>query len=240
MTHLTPSPDPRIADTPPRDVLLNSHPPVPDAAVPPETDGDPALARGGARETVAAYRAPHDPSLMMVARIIAFSLAALEFARPVDARRSGDPADPAPARQRQRVEPSAERAERALAEAPCAAAEPPKPIDEAAILADVAAAQARAAAARASLQDPRAPAGAATGTNPAADICPDNHARAAEPQHLGRRHGRRRRRIRRRGRDLPPAERRTQRCARRSSAPPPTTCSVAPRCRRHSRATSPA
>jgi hypothetical protein len=117
------------------------------------TDGDLALARAAAWETVAAYRAQHHASLVKVARAIAFGLAALDS---LGLSMRDDLAIPLILRLRANADAlnrSAERAERALAEAPCVAAEPRQPIDETTIFAGVAEAQARATVARASLQD---------------------------------------------------------------------------------------
>jgi hypothetical protein len=120
-------------------------------------DGDLALARTAAYETVAAYRVQHHVSLVRVARAIAFGLAALDslglsmrddLPIPLILRLRGNA---------NALNRSAERAEHGLAEAPCTAAEPRTPIGEAPIFADVAAAQARAAAVRANLQDQEAP-----------------------------------------------------------------------------------
>jgi hypothetical protein len=153
MTHPTSPPDARTTCARSRDILLNLVLILLTPLFLAGTDGDLALARAAACETIAAYRAQHHMSLVRAARVIAFSLAALDS---LSLSMRDDLSIPLILRLRANANAlnrSAERAECMLEEVPCAAAEPQKPIDEAAIRASVAEAQARAAAARATIQE---------------------------------------------------------------------------------------
>jgi hypothetical protein len=148
MTQTTTLPKPR--DLPPSGILLNLLVALLAPLFITATDGDISLARAAAHETIAGYRAQNHASLIMVARIIGFGLAALgslslsmadDLSIPLVLRLRGNA---------NALNRSAERCERMLAEARTAeppAPEPDEDYDEAEVRAAVAEAQRRTAAA---------------------------------------------------------------------------------------------
>ena len=173
MTHSTRPPNARTAGVRSPNVLLNILILVLMPLFLAGADGDLALARAAARETIVGFGTRHHMSLVLAARTIAFSLSALDLLGP---SMRDDLAIPLILRLRANANAlnrMAERAERMVAEAPCAAAEAQRPIDENANSRPCRReAQARAAAARASMQAAEAasPSQPASNTRPAQPV----------------------------------------------------------------------